>query len=184
MFFIFWGIYIGFYFVGSYGKDELGVSQSTAINLLLVMNGVGLPGRLIPNYYADKTVGPLNAIIPFAALSCLLLYCWIAVDSVAGLWAFAVVYGLFAAGIQSLFPATLTSLTTDPKRAGVRMGMVFSVVSFAVLTGPPIAGALISQGQGRYVYAQVFAGSSMVAGFGTLVAARVARAGTKWKIKV
>jgi predicted MFS family arabinose efflux permease len=184
MFFIFWGIYVGFYFVGSFGKDELGVSQSTAINLLLVMNGVGLPGRLIPNYYADKSIGPLNAIIPFAAISCLLLYCWAAVNSIAGLWAFAIVYGMFAAGIQSLFPATLTSLTTDPKRAGVRMGMVFSVVSFAVLTGPPIAGALISKGEGRYIYAQIFAGSSMVAGFATLVAARVAKAGTRLKVKV
>jgi predicted MFS family arabinose efflux permease len=184
MFFIFWGIYIGFYFVGSFGKDELGVSQSTSINLLLVMNGVGLPGRLIPNYFADKSIGPLNALIPFAAISCLLLYCWIAVDSVAGLWAFAVVYGIFAAGIQSLFPATLTSLTDDPKRAGVRMGMVFSVVSFAVLTGPPIAGALISKAEGRYVYAQIFAGSSMVLGFATLVAARVAKAGMRLKVKV
>jgi predicted MFS family arabinose efflux permease len=184
MFLVFWGIYIGFYFVGSFAKDELGVSQSTTINLLLTMNGVGLPGRLIPNYYADKRVGPLNAIIPFAAISCVLLYCWIAVSSVAGLWAFAVVYGMFAAGIQSLFPATLTSLTDDPKRAGVRMGMVFSVVSFAVLTGPPIAGALISKGEGRYVYAQIFAGSSLVAGFATLVAARVAKAGTKLKVKV
>jgi MFS family permease len=184
MFLIFWGIYVGFYFVGSFGKDELGVSQSTAINLLLTMNGVGLPGRIIPNYYADKSIGPLNAIIPFAAISCLLLYCWIAVKSVAGLWAFAIVYGMFAAGIQSLFPATLTSLTNDPKRAGVRMGMVFSVVSFAVLTGPPIAGALISMAHGKYVYAQIFGGSSMVAGLATLVAARVAKAGTKLKVKV
>ncbi|KAF7506644.1 hypothetical protein GJ744_011576 [Endocarpon pusillum] len=184
MFFIFWGIYIGFYFVGSFGKDELGVSQSTAIQLLLLMNGVGLFGRLIPNYYADKSIGPLNAIIPFAAISCLLLYCWVAVHSVAGLWAFAVTYGIFAAGIQSLFPATLTSLTSDPKRAGVRMGMVFSLVSFAVLTGPPIAGALISLAGGRYVYAQIFAGSSMVAGVATLLAARVAKAGAKFKVKV
>lgn len=184
MFFIFWGIYIGFYFVGSFARDELGVSQSTSINLLLLMNGVGLPGRLIPNYYADKTVGPLNALIPFAAISCLLLYCWIAVDSVTGLWIFATAYGLFAAGIQSLFPATLTSLTTDPKRAGVRMGMVFSVVGFAVLTGPPLAGALISKGGGSYIYAQIFAGSCMVAGFATLVAARVAKAGTRLKVRV
>jgi MFS family permease len=184
MFLVFWGIYVGFYFVGSFGKDELGVSQSTAINLLLTMNGVGLPGRLIPNYYADKDIGPLNAIIPFAAISCLLLYAWIAVNSVTGLWIFAVVYGMFAAGIQSLFPATLTSLTDDPKRAGVRMGMVFSVVSFAVLTGPPIAGALISRGNGKYTYAQIFAGTSMVAGFAGLCAARVAKAGTKLKVKV
>ena len=183
-FFLFWGIYVGFYFVGSFGKAELGVSQSTAINLLLTMNGVGLPGRLIPNFYADKVLGPLNAFIPFAAIAALLLYCWMAVTSLTGLWAFAAFYGLFAAGIQSLFPATSTSLTTDPKRTGVRMGMVFSVASFAALTGPPIAGALVSIGEGRYVYAQIFAGSSMVVGCANLIAARVAKTGTRLKVKV
>lgn len=184
MFFVFEGIYIGFYFVGSFGRDELGLPQSDAINVLLTMNGVGLPARLVPNYLADRIVGPLNAIIPFIAVSCLLLYCWIAVTSVAGLWAFVVVYGMFAAGIQGLFPAALTSLTEDPKRAGVRMGMVFSVVSFAVLTGPPVAGALISVGDGKYVYAQIFAASSMLMGFVIVVAARVAKAGKSWKVKV
>ena len=183
-FLLFWGLYVGFYYIGSYGRDTLGTSQATSINLLLTMNGVGIPGRLIPNYLADKKVGPLNAMIPFAVICSVLLYCWIAIDSVAGLWAFAIIYGSFAAGIQSLFPATLTSLTDDPKKAGMRVGMIFSVTGFAVLTGPPLAGALIQRGNGSYVGAQVFAASAMAAGFVALLAARWAKTGWRLRVRV
>lgn len=177
MFLNFWGLYFAFYYVGSFGRNILHVSQTDSINTLLILNGVGLFGRLIPNHLADRFFGPLNTLIPFAFVSGLLLYCWAAVSSKGGLVGFAVIYGLFAAGIQSLFPATLSSLTTDLKKAGVRMGMVFTVVSFACLTGPPLAGALIQRDNGNYLYAQVFAGSVLMGGCATLLAGRVAKKG-------
>lgn len=98
--------------------------------------------------------------------------------------AFSVIYGLFAAGIQSLFPATLSSLTTDLKKMGVRMGMVFSVVSFACLTGPPLAGALVQKDNGGYLYAQMFAGTCLMCGCFTLVCARIARTGFSLKYRM
>ena len=177
MFLNFWGLYIAFYYIGSFGRNILGVSEADSINDLLILNGVGIFGRLIPAHLADRFFGPLNTLIPFVFVSGLLLYCWAAVDSKGGLVGFAVMYGLFAAGIQSLFPATLSSLTTDLKKAGVRMGMVFSVISFACLTGPPIAGALIQRKHGEYLYAQMFAGTVLMAGCTTLVASRVTRKG-------
>jgi MFS family permease len=170
--------------IGSFSHDTLHTSQSTSISLLLTMNGVGLPGRLIPNYLADRVTGPLNLIAIFAGVCSVIMYCWIAVDSVTGVWAFAVVYGSCAAGVQSLFPATVASLTTDPKKAGVRMGMVFSVAGFATLTGPPIAGALIQLGKGRYLYAQIFAATAMGAGCAMVGAARWAKVGWTVRAKV
>lgn len=177
MFLNFWGLYFAFYYIGSFGRDILGISQAEAINDLLIMNGVGLFGRLIPAHLADRFFGPVNTIIPFAFISGLLIYCWAAVNSKGGLVGFAIIYGLFASGIQSLFPATTASLTPDLKKAGVRMGMVFSVVSFACLTGPPLAGALIQRRDGSYLYAQMFAGSVMMGGCMTLVACRVSKKG-------
>ncbi|KAI9748721.1 MAG: hypothetical protein M4579_007139 [Chaenotheca gracillima] len=179
-----WGLYFAFYYVGAFGRDIIGVSQSDSISLLLIMNGVGLIGRLIPNHMADRLCGPLNVIIPFAFIAGIVLYCWIAVSSRGGLIAFSVIYGLFAAGIQSLFPATLSSLTTDLRKAGVRMGMVFSIVAFACLTGPPLAGALIQQDDGGYLYAQIFAGTSLVVGGFVLTAARIAKSGLKLRYKM
>ena len=148
------------------------------------MNGVGLPGRLGPNFLADRVTGPLNLIGIFAGCCSIIMYCWTAVDSVPGVWAFAAIYGCFAAGVQSLFPATVVSLTTDPKKAGVRMGMVFSVAGFATLTGPPLAGALIQRGGGSYLYAQIFAATSMGLGCVTVITARWAKVGPKIGVKV
>ena len=100
--------------------------------------------------------------------------------SSGGLIGFAVTYGLFAAGIQGLFPSVVASLTTDLKKTGVRMGMVFSAISFAVLTGPPLGGALIQKEDGRYLDAQMWAGSALVLGFVMLVASRVVAKGWGW----
>ena len=64
-------------------------------------------------------------MVPICAVSVLTMYCMIAITSRGALYGWAVVYGIFSAAIQSLFPAALSSLTTDLRKAGVRMGMVF-----------------------------------------------------------
>ncbi|KAJ5624686.1 hypothetical protein N7510_000995 [Penicillium lagena] len=178
MFMNFWGLYIGFFYIGSFSRNIIGVSDTTSIDLLMVMNGVGLAGRLIPNLAADKWTGPFNLLLPFSFATGVVAYCWAGVSSLSGLWAFAVFYGLFAAGIQSLFPATLSTLTTDLKKIGVRMGMVLSVVAIAALIGSPIAGALVERDNGQYLFAQMFMGSAIFGGFLMLVGARVAKVGT------
>lgn len=177
MFLNFWGLYVAFFYVGSFSRNIIGVSEATSIDLLMVMNGVGLVGRLVPNLLADKFTGPLNLLIPFSGVTAVVAYCWPAVKDMSGLWTFAVFYGLFAAGIQSLFPATLSTLTTDLKKIGVRMGMVLSIVAVAALIGSPIAGALISTDDGEYLYAQMFMGSAIIAGTLVLIGARVTKVG-------
>lgn len=174
MFLNFWALYFAFYYIGSFGHNILNITNVDSINNILILNGVGIFGRIIPNHLADRCFGPLNTLIPFAFATGLLLYCWAAVTSAKALTVFAVFYGLFAAGIQGLFPATVSSLTTDLSKAGVRMGMVFSAVSFASLTGSPLAGALIQNENGRYLGAQMWAGSALMGGFAFLVASRVA----------
>lgn len=100
---------------------------------------------------------------------------WIAVYNPNGLYAWTVFFGMAAGGIQSLFPAGLSSLTTDLRKAGTRMGMVFTISSFATLTGPPIAGALITRCGGAYYGAQAFAGGVILCGACFMIAARVVR---------
>jgi len=117
----------------------------------------------------------MNSLIPVVLLTSMLSFCWVAVGSRGGLYAWAVVYGIVGAAIQSLFPATLSSLTTNLSMAGTRMGMIFTIVSFAVLTGPPIAGQLIQRNDGKYTYAQVFSGADMLVGCCFLIAARMAK---------
>ena len=182
-FLIFWGLYIGIYFVGSFGRNVLGTSQSTSINLLLTLNGMGIVSRAGANYCSDRYSGPLNLMIPFSAVVGVLLFSWMAVTKVSGLWVFAIMYGIFGAGIQGLFPVVLTSLTTDPKKVGVRTGMGFTFVGVAALTGPPLAGSLIGTEHGTYVGMQAFAGSCLVSGAIVLVLCRRARCGG-WQLFV
>src|SRR5258706_368652 len=108
--------------------------------------------------------GPINILIPFTFLSCILLWTWIGVTDQRGVIIFDVIYGIVLASAQGMFPPSLGSLTTDMTKMGVRMGMVFTIVSFGLLIGTPIAGALIQVDEGRYLYAQIYAGMSLVVG--------------------
>lgn len=162
-FLCFWGLYVPFFYLPSYSRDIRGLSYSGSLNLLLILNGIGVIGRVLPAFVADK-IGSVNMYIPMAAASALLMYCWAAVDNVGGLYVWACIYGISAGGIQSLFPAAVSSLTEDPRKQGTRMGMIFTIVSFAVLTGPPLAGAIISSMDGKFVGAQMFSGSSLTLG--------------------
>lgn len=187
-FFFFWSVYIGFFYVSSYSRNVLGASQETSINLLLVMNGVGVIARLSINTLATYT-GPMNILLPFIVATSVLCFGWIGVHNLAGLWAFSAVYGICGAALQGMWPVVLTSLTFDPKKVGVRTGMGFGFVGFAVLTGSPIGGALIEMMDGDYLGCQIFSGVSLLVSAAFLVAARwqvlkQRRIGWKWMVKV
>lgn len=61
IFFCFWGIYPAYYYVGEYASSVIGVSQGDSINLLIIMNGIGIVGRLLPPYLSDRWTGPTNS---------------------------------------------------------------------------------------------------------------------------
>ncbi|WPG97552.1 aspyridones efflux protein apdf [Acrodontium crateriforme] len=177
MWFNFFALYFAFFYVGAYGRTIIGLPYKSAINLLITTNGVGILARLIVSLIATKWTGPINAVIPFALISAILLYTWTAVQSTAGLYTFAVLYGFSSNGVQGLWPGGLSSLTADDSKLGARMGMAFTLASVALLTGPPVGGALISLNNGEYLYAQIWAGSCLVVGSCFLIAARVAKTG-------
>lgn len=176
MFLVFMGLYFAFFYLSSFAKTQLNLPQSTSFTLLIVLNTVGFPGRILPNYVADL-IGPLNLLIPCVIISGALMLVWISITTYTALLVWAAIYGLFAAGVQSLFPATMASLTTDLTKAGTRMGMVFSVISIACLTGTPIGGALLETMDGEYLGAQSFAGLCLIAGGAVLTVARVLKVG-------
>ena len=88
------------------------------------------------------------------------------------MYAWTCIYAVTAAAVQSMTPAALAGLTENLQLVGVRVGMVFTIVSFAVLTGPPIGGAIISRQKGEYWGAQTFAGGSLLLGSSLLAVSR------------
>ncbi len=138
----------------------------------MLTNSVGVPGRLIPALLADRFFGAFNVLLPFVFFTCATMYLWIAVHDSSSMFAFTAFYGFGANAIQTLFISALASFITDPSRAGVRIGMVFTIISFACLTGPPIAGTLIQHEGGSFLGAQIFGGTTMLCGGVILLAAR------------
>lgn len=172
MYLSFWGLWVAYYYVGSFGRDVIGLDLTERINMLIIMNSAGIPGRLVPSSISDRLSGPFNAMLPCTLSCAALLFGWIGISDRPSLYVFSVLYGFVSAGVQGLFPAAASSLTTDLKKTGIRFGMLLSIVSFASLTGSPIAGALIQAGGGDYLYAQIFSALCLTVGAVVLVAAR------------
>lgn len=165
-----------------YATEELGISPSASVYLIMVINGVGIFVRAPCGYVADRYLGPLNCLIIWVALCAILVYCWIAVHNIAGLYVFAVFYGLASSAAMGLFTGTLPSLTKDLSKIGTRVGMVLTLVSIGPLTGPPVAGTLIAHG--GYIAAQVWAGSCLFVGTMALISARLVVSGWKFKVQM
>nr|RBQ99791.1 hypothetical protein FVER53263_09310 [Fusarium verticillioides] len=165
IFLIFWGTFFPFYYLASFAVSQLDkpLTYSAALNVLLVVNGVGIIGRSLPNAIAHH-FGSIAVLTPVVFTSSICLFTWPAVSTEAGLYAWASVYGLVAGASMSLFPPALSDLTTDVHKTGVRMGMIFTTNSIATLTGPPIAGMIIRRSGGHYLGAQIFAGASLLLG--------------------
>ncbi|KAI8710722.1 hypothetical protein NCS52_01553200 [Fusarium sp. LHS14.1] len=48
-FMCFWGVYFAFFFVAAYARDIQGMTYSKSLDVIMIMSGVGIPGRLVPN---------------------------------------------------------------------------------------------------------------------------------------
>ena len=183
MSFVFGGLFFSYYYLASYGRNILHMSYSDSLTLLIIFNGAGIPIRLVTGYLADRYVGPLNAMVPLLFINAMFALCWIAVRSEGGMYAFSTFYGFSAGAFQCLFPTTVASLNNDLSKNGVRIGMAFSIFSFAGLTGPVIGGALLEDGQHGYLIAQLCLGVLTGVGACFVCAARMYKVGWSFKIK-
>lgn len=136
--------------------------------------------RLIIPLIADR-IGPLNVQVPIFFIWCIVAFCWLAVKDVTGYYVFSCFFGAASGAVQSLIPTCFASLTPKLSMTGARMGIGFSIVSIAALTGPPIGGALqVADGQ-SFMASQIWAACVMVIGFCLLLTARVKKVG--WALK-
>ncbi|KAI9894128.1 MAG: hypothetical protein M1814_003982 [Vezdaea aestivalis] len=182
MFFVYLALFFGYYHITPYARLVVKIPREQGNFLLLTMNGVGAIGRIISGIAADRWMGPLSVMLVFTSVSGLLLFIMIAVKDLAGLWAFAVIYGIFAAGVQSLFPNALATFATDISKRGVWTGMTCFLVGIAALIGPPLEGLLVNKT--GYMAAQIFAGCSFMIGTAGLVWTRQYLTGGVWLTKI
>ena len=94
-------MYFSFFFVAANARDIQSLPYTKSLDLLMLMSGAGIIGRLVPNYFADR-MGALTVFVPTAAIAAVVMCAWMAVKSVTGLYVWAAFNGIALGGIQSM----------------------------------------------------------------------------------
>ena len=150
-----------------------------SLNLVIILNGVGLPFRILPGLIADSYLGPLNTFSVFTFLSSITLFCWLGVSSISSYYTFIAFYGIFAAAFQSLFTTAIMALSHDITKTGTRLGMALTTIGFSALVGGPLSGAILRSSS--YETTICWAGASSLVGWGLCTASRVWKFG--WVVR-
>ena len=182
MLFGFMGIYITFVYVQLYGELECNMDANLASYLLAIVNAGSVFGRLIASYFADK-IGPLNMFIPFAFVTAVLTFSWIAVKDSTSLIVFCVLYGFFSGTFVSLPGPMGVSLSPNMTTIGRRLGVSVAFSGTGLLIGSPISG-LISRNGTEWVGLQVWAGLLIVISGCFILSARILKVGHGLKGKI
>ena len=144
--------------------------------LKLMLLSCSVFGRIIPGYLGDR-FGRFNVTIATTVFSTIIvLALWIPGTSNAAIIVFSILYG-FASGAFVAMVAALVAQVSDIRQIGVRNGTNFFVISWAALTGNPIAGALISEHNGGYLGLQLFCGIVIFVGALFFIASRHVQVG-------
>ena len=128
----------------------------------------------------------MNVIAPGAILMGVIVLCYLAATSVAGIAICTLLFGFFSGIFIALPPVLFAALTKDKSKIGTRMGMGFGMIAFGVVCGGPGAGAVLGSDQqnlnwlGTWIYGGV---AALLAG-ALFIILRVYRAGFKLGVKI
>ncbi|CRL23939.1 Sucrose/H+ symporter, plant [Penicillium camemberti] len=164
-FLIFEGIYFAYIYLRQFAQAHTGFTASDSLLLLILMNGVGVPSRIAAAIVADRWLGAVRTCIAVSIPCGIAILGWIGVHTHVGMFIWATVYGLLVNCAQSQLPAANAYFgSKDPEKSGTRVGMITTINSIPLLTGPYIAGQLIALRGGDYLYAQLFGGICILTG--------------------
>ena len=133
--------------------------------LLSIMNATSTIGRLSSAYLCDH-FGALNvnAVVTFVA-SLLILLLWTMAKTVSAAIAFVVLFGIFSGAVIGLPPASVAYILGPEPEAQARLGqwtgMMYSSSAIFALTGPVIAGHVITDYGKNYITVQCWSGACL-----------------------
>lgn len=123
-----------------------GVDKDLAFYLLTIYNAVSIPGRLLPNYIADK-VGIFNTIITCMAACAGIIVGMLGIkrdeNARVAVIVIAAVYGFFSGAVISLLTPLAPSISRGPHEIGIRLGVIFLFIGPCGLLSGPVAGWLL-----------------------------------------
>lgn len=136
------GLYCIIFYISYFGQANGYTDTSMSFYIVPVLNAASFFGRTLPNALSDK-VGALNIITPGAMICGILIFCTIAVKSLAGIIVIAIFFGFFSGVFIALPPVCLVALTKDKSKVGTRIGMAFGFIGFGTLAGGPGGGDIL-----------------------------------------
>lgn len=185
--FLFWGFYPIFFNLEEWAaynglgyKDETpaGIASVTlgakevrndairVFYMLAIMNGTSTVGRMSSGLLSDK-FGALLVHCTVTFISSILVLCvWTTTDTVPQAIGFVVVFGMFSGAVIGLPPASMAWIldVNDPvaqQKLGQWVGMMYTMAAVPALTGPLIAGELITRFNNNYLTVQVWSGACL-----------------------
>jgi MFS family permease len=163
MFLGFAGLYIPIFYIIVYAQRHANVESDMSFYLLSILNGASVFGRILPGILADK-FGAMNTLCVVTVLAGAFAYAWIAIDNLAGLIVFGIIYGFLSGAVVSLPPQVLVRLVPNMQLVGTWMGMSLCVAALGILIGSPIAGTIIDVVEGHFSHMLILSGSFTMSG--------------------
>ncbi|EEU42710.1 uncharacterized protein NECHADRAFT_26257, partial [Fusarium vanettenii 77-13-4] len=84
MFFTLWPTWISYNYARQYATDKLDGTASDSFTILIVINAVGIPGRMVAAWLADRYFGAVNVFIPTILSAGICIYMWSQVHTLPG----------------------------------------------------------------------------------------------------
>lgn len=172
MFLAFVGLYIPIFYIIVYAQRHAHVDTDMSFYLLSILNGASVFGRILSGMVGDK-FGAMNVLTVVTVLAAAFAYAWVAIDNLAGLIVFAIIYGFLSGAVVSLPPQVLVKLVPDMRLVGTWMGMALCFAALGILIGSPIAGTIIDVVEGHFSHMLILSGSFSMAGGIVFVIVRV-----------
>jgi len=195
-------VFIPYNFMLVQARTNVGMSANLAGYLLPICNAFGIPGRIVPTLLADR-YGRFNVTtVVMLLIAVVVLAVWVPAHSNAVVIVFAALYGFLIGGYPPLVSqiscsrieggadvalqaaALVPHITENQQRVPMRLGLQFLVVSVPMITGNPIAGAILKAQNGKFWGVQVFTGVLMFVSAVLYGASRVMFGGWKLSAKV
>jgi hypothetical protein len=182
IFLIEWAHFAPMTYITSYAIAA-GVDSDMAYQLLVVLNVGSCFGRWLPGLVADS-IGRFNTMLITVSL-CLVtvLAFWLPAEYIptitgreAVLVVFALLYGFVSGTCIFLNPVCVGQISST-KEYGTRYGTCYFFVSFAPLTGIPVAGQIVAANSGGYTGLVCFTAAGFVGAFVFFGAARIVGGG-------
>lgn len=184
-----WGLFIPITYLISYCLSSGAMDAKFSYQIMAIFNAGSCLGRWLPGIIADK-IGRFNSqILAFALCSVTTMALWLPASLLPGsspavkpiMIVFSVLFGFASGSNISLTPVCVGQLCIT-QEYGRYYATCYSAVSFATLTGIPIAGAILERCGGSYYGVVLFTGGSYIIGTVSFMAARVVKIDSWFKL--